>query len=307
MEKRLASSGAVVAFVLALSACGWKTDGVARLEELYPQPAGMDAGAQGPVCTMPDDAAAAAVQPGGACASLKSGAFAVRIVQFGSMSPSGMGPWNITLADHFLAKPSADGKQLDLTFCAQRSSLTKQDGTPVPLGKTEMAAATNAAIGAAPFSLPLPSDGTFQVADLPWLWGVCLDAKDGCTPLAHPLIDELPTDPGDAHLWDQDEDSHPGVTVHVLSPDGYRYMARRSRFSFGKATIAADFGWLVGPISFEITEHALGASTSVLTTVAPISARAECDSVYQMRCVPTGYTCDQLLTDAAALFRDAPH
>jgi hypothetical protein len=283
---------------LLFSACGWKSDGLARLEELYPTPAGMDAGPLVPLCTMPDDPAAAAVQQSATCTGLTAGKWAVRLVQFGSINPSNMGPWNLTLADHFLAVPSADKKSLELSFCAQNSTLTKLDGSPVALGATKMPDLTRVAIGKTPLLLPLPGDGTFHAVDVVWLWGV--------RGLANPLTDELPTDPNDAHVWDQDGDSNPGVTVHVLNPEGDRYMARRSVFGFAPATIAADFGWIAGPLTSAVTEHALAASVSVLKTVAPITVRTECDSVYQLRCVEAGYTCDQLITDAAALFRDAP-
>jgi len=284
--------GTILAALLALPSCGWQSDGLTRLEELYPSPPP----APPDPCPPPDDAALPAVTTSGTCSGLASGHWAVRMVQYGSMSPSGMGPWRITLSDHFLATPAADGKTLDLTFCAQTSSLTDSKGTAIALGKTSMPDKTRKAIGAATLKLPLPGDGTFQAADVAWLWGV----KD----LANPVTDSVPSDPSDPHVWDQDADGHPGVTVDVENPAGERYMARRSTWSFANAAITPE--WITGKLTFAVLENALGASIDLLKTVAPITPRTECTSVYQLRCVEAAYTCEQVSANAKALWRDAP-
>ncbi|HEY3448868.1 MAG TPA: hypothetical protein VGK67_21085 [Myxococcales bacterium] len=298
MTTHLRTLGSVcaAAALLAATSCGWKSDGLERLEELYPTPVvPPDAGPPPDPCPMPDDPAATAVETGGDCsAGLAGGRWAVRMVQFGSMSPAGT-PWRITLADHFLAQASADGKDLELTFCAQSSSLTKSDGSPVSLGITSMPDKTRKAIGSHALPLPL-SDGGLASGERAWLWGV----KD----LANPLADALPTDKADPHVWDEDEDGHPGVTVDVVNPTGQRYMARRSKWSFGQTSVTKE--WATGTLSFAVTENALDATNALLKTVAPISVRSECKSLYQMRCVDAAYTCDQVMASAKALWRDAP-
>lgn len=288
--------GTILAALLALPSCDWKSDGAARLEELYPTAA--DAGPTPPPpdpCPLPDDAAAAAVPATGTCTDLTHGRWAARLIQYGSMSPVGS-PWNIRLTDHFIAVPAADKKALELTFCAQLSNLVKPDGTPVELGKTSMPDKTKQAIAKIALPLPLPGDGTFQAADVAWLWGV--------QGLANPVTDALPTLPTDPTVWDQDEDGNPGVTVEVKNPDGQRYMARRSRWTFGKATVSSE--WITGPLTFAVHENALGANNNLLKTVAPITPRGECQSVYQLRCVEESFGCDQVLANATALWRDAP-
>ncbi len=293
--RTIAALGAAAALLASLS-CGWKSDGLERLEELYPTPVVQpDAGPPPDPCPMPDDDGLPAVETTGSCPDgLATGRWAVRMVQFGKMSPAGT-PWRLTLADHFLAEAGADGQALELTFCSQSSSLTKFDGSPVSLGVNSMPDKTRKAIGATPLVLPL-SGGSFASGEVAWLWGV----KD----LADPVNDALPTDKEDPHVWDQDEDGHPGVTVDVVNPNGSRYMARRSRWSFGQASVTSE--WATGALTFAVNENALDASNALLKTVAPISVRSECASLYQLRCVDASYTCEQVNANAKALWREAP-
>jgi len=313
----------LVAALVALSSCvGWRSDGEERLEELYPTPAAPPPPTE-PVdpCPLPDDDSLPALAlpdiPDGAAVT---GQWAVRLVQFGSMSPAGLGPWRIRLSDHFLAVPSADGKSMDLTFCFQDVPLTDSDGKPISMGKTSMSENTRKAIAAVtvtvpaqiPAALPLPSlpvpplppsdAGTFQVGPVAWLWGV--------KSIAHPVTDALPTaddyakDKNDPRIWDQDSDSHPGVTMAVESPPGDRYMARRSVWSFGQPKVGSY--WVTGPLTFAVTENALDATNPLLKTVAPISVRSECTSVYQLRWVDSTYTCSQVSANSKVLWRDLP-
>ncbi|MBI5549049.1 MAG: hypothetical protein HY901_34630 [Deltaproteobacteria bacterium] len=287
----------LVAGLAALAGCGWQADGAARLEVLYPTPPPPPPPPPDP-CPMPDDPGAAAASVTGTCSGLTAGRWAVRVVQFGSMSPAGMGPWNITLTDQFVAGLSADSSSLELSFCTQGSTLTDKDGKPIAFGKTRIPDKTRTALGKAGLSLPLPGDGTFSVADVAWLWGT----KN----LANPLTDPLPAEAGDAKVWDQDEDGKPGVTMQVENPAGERYMARRSRWTFKPGQISAESTWVTGEATFAISENALGASIESLKIVAPITPRGECRSVYQMRCVDAAFSCTQLLANATTLFRDAP-
>ena len=71
---------------VALCACGWKSDGPARLEELYPTPVAMpmDAGGAGPI------------DIGTPKCSGFAGTWAVRLVQNGTITPIGE-TWKIVL------------------------------------------------------------------------------------------------------------------------------------------------------------------------------------------------------------------
>jgi hypothetical protein len=275
----------VLALGVVAASCGWKSDGLERLEELYPTPEPVDAGS-GPV------------DIGTPMCTGYGGNWAVRLVQKATIAPLGQ-PWNMTLIDLFLAQKSQAGTSMDLRFCNQDVTIVAS-GQSTDLGKTQVPAALQTALYAAPLSVPLPSDGTFHASDLPWLWGL----KD----LANPLTDPLPTKDnyvGDPRVVDQDTDTKPGVTMHILSPMGDRYMVRRAVFSFANGTLSLDNQWLTGGLTSRIDESALGASVSLLLTPAPITVLAD-GTVYEFRCVGATYTCESLARDHRLVFKDAP-
>lgn len=275
----------LVASALLASSCGWKADGLERLEALYPTPQPVDAGA-GPV------------DVGTPMCSGLDGNWAVRLVQVGTITPL-VDPWKITLVDLFLAQKSSAGTEMELRFCNQDVSIVAS-GMSSNLGKTEVPAALKTALYAAPLRVPLPGDGTFQASELAWLWGL-----EG---LANPLTDPLPTKDnymGDPHVIDQDGDSQPGVTMHILSPSGDRSMVRRAALSFAKGNLSLNNLWLTGVLTSRIDESALAATSSLLLTPAPITINAA-DTVYQFRCVGQTYTCASLERDHRAVFKDAP-
>lgn len=275
----------LVASALLASSCGWKSDGLERLEELYPTPQPVDAG------TNPIDLGTPM------CSGL-DGTWAVRLVQDASISPLGT-PWKMTLIDLFLAQKSSAGTEMELRFCNQDVTIIAS-GQPSNLGRTEVPAALKSALYDAPFRVPLPGDGTFHANDLAWLWGL-----EG---LANPLTDPLPTKDnymGDPHVVDQDGDSQPGVTMHILSPAGDRSMVRRAALSFAQGNLSLNNLWLTGVLTSRIDESALTATSPLLLTPAPITVNAA-GTVYQFRCVGQTYTCASLEKDHAAVFKDAP-
>jgi hypothetical protein len=275
----------LVAFALLASSCGWKSDGLERLEALYPTPQPVDAG------TTPVDVGTPR------CSGL-DGTWAVRLVQEATISPLGT-PWKMTIIDLFLAQKSSAGTEMELRFCNQDVTIVAS-GQPSNLGKTEVPAALKAALYAAPVKVPLPGDGTFHAGDLAWLWGL-----EG---LANPLTDPLPTKDdylGNPHVVDQDDDMQPGVTMHVLSPPGDRFMVRRAVLSFAQGRLSLDNLWLTGVLTSRIDESALGATNNLLLTPAPITVNAA-GTKYQFRCVGQTYTCASLERDHRAVFRDAP-
>ncbi len=272
--------------LLATLSCGEHSDGLERLEALYPTPKPKteeerpidDIGT--PMCNGLD------------------GNWAVRLVQKGTIEPLGQ-PWDLTVTDLFLASKSQAGTEMQLRFCNQDVAILA-DGKRTTLGQPETPATLKSALYLHPLRVPLPGDGTFAARDVVWLWGL-----EG---LANPLTDALPTKAdyqGDARVIDQDNDSFPGVTVNVLSPSGQRYMVRRGIFTFEPGRLALSNQWLTGVLVHQLTEHALGASNTTLETAAPITPRAE-GTMYQLRCVGSTYTCASLEKDHAALFKDAP-
>jgi hypothetical protein len=267
------------------ASCGWKSDGLERLEELYPTPVPVDAGS-GPV------------DIGTPMCSGYGGNWAVRLVQNSTIAPLGQ-PWKMTLIDLFLAQKSSAGTAMELRFCNQDVSIIAS-GQSTNLGKTEVPAALKNALYQAPLAVPLPSDGTFHAEDLPWLWGL--------QNLANPLTDPLPTKDnymGDPRVVDQDADTQPGVTMHILSPQGDRYMVRRAVFTFANGTLSLDNQWLTGALTSRIDESALGATNNLLLTPAPITVLEE-GTEYEFRCVGATYTCESLARDHAEVFKNAP-
>lgn len=277
------------AFALTLTGCGWKSDGLARLDQLGPPPspaAPSDTGSHGPI-----DLGAPA------CRGL-AGNWAVMLVEPGTISPVGE-PWKLTVTNLFLARTEVGAASTQLTFCDQVTRIVTSGGQ-TDLGRSKVPEALRAALAKAPLVLPLPGDGTFAATDQVWLWGL--------TGLAHALTDPLPTQAdfaADARVWDQDGDGNPGVTLNILAPAGDRYMVRRARWSFAPARLTLDNAWLTGALTASIEESALGASTPVLLTPAPITPRAD-GALYAFRCVGATYTCPALAQDYAGLFQDAP-
>lgn len=278
--------GLVSSLSLALAGCGLHSDGLARLEELYPTPQPVDAGTGGPV------------DIGTPMCSGYGGKWAVRLYQDASISPLGT-PWKMTLIDLFLAEKSAAGT-MDLRFCNQDVTITPGPGQMTNLGKAQVPAGLKAALFQAPLSVPMPSDGTFHAAELPWLWAL--------QNLADPLNDPLPNKDnyqGDPRVFDLDGDTHPGATMNILSPAGDRYMVRRAVFSFESGKLTLDNQWLTGVLRSRIDESALGATNQLLLTPAPITVNAA-GTLYQFRCVGQTYTCEALARDHQAVFKDAP-
>lgn len=282
----LKTHGLAVSLALTASACGWNSDGLARLEALYPTPQPVDAGM------------GSQIDLGTPMCSGYGGTWAVRLYQDTSIAPLGA-PWKMTLVDLFLAERSSSGATMDLRFCNQDVSIVAS-GQPTNLGKTVVPAALKSALHQAPLRVPLPADGSFHAQEVPWLWGL--------HGLADPLNDPLPSKddvPGNPLVVDQDGDMQPGVTIDVLSPPGERYMVRRAVFSFATGKLTLDNQWLTGALTSRIDESALGATNPLLLTPAPITVNAA-GTEYQFRCVGQTYTCEALERDHQAIFKDAP-
>ena len=280
-------SARITAVVALLSCgCGWKSDGLARLEEQYPTPLPI-ANDAGPV---------AVIDVGTPKCSGFAGKWAVRLVQNGTISPLGE-PWKILINDLFLA--DSDGQSFSLRFCDQQTSITTSGGA-TDLGRTKVPDATRAALARIPIQIQVASNGTFGATDLVWFWGL--------KGLTQPLTEVLPTKDnftGDARVWDQDEDGKPGVTLQVLAPMGDRYMIRRSVWTFAPGKLTFDNLWITGVLTSAIEEHGLGATNMLLLTPAPITSKVD-GTRYELRCVGETYACASLAKDSTELFKDAP-
>jgi hypothetical protein len=274
--------GPLVAAVLFLAGCGWKTDGLTRLEELYPTPTS-DAGAQGTVDIGTPD-----------CQGLL-GNWAVQLTQVGTISPVGE-PWTLTIKDLFLANSNSAGTEQDLTFCNEIVAVVTPTG-PTPFGQTEVPAALQTALAAVPVPVPLPSGGAFQASNVVWLWGV--------RNLTNPATDPLPTSATDPRVWDQDGDGNPGVTLTILDPAGNQYLIRRAVWNFAEGDLTLDNAWLTGSLAFTVEEVVLGATNSLLDSDPPETPN-DADSSYVWRCVGPTFTCGSLSQNYTAVFQSAP-
>jgi hypothetical protein len=278
--------GCCLAVALAFaSSCGWRSDGLERLEQLYPSPKPVDAGE-------------AAFDLGSPRCSGLDGRWAVRLVQDATIAPLGA-PWKMTIIDLFVAQRSASSAAMELRFCNQDVSILAS-GQATNLGRTEVPAALKAALAATPLAVPLPGDGTFRADELAWLWGL--------QGLSQPLTEPLPTRGdfmGDARVVDEDGDGQPGVTLRIVSPMGDRQMVRRAALTFQQGTLSLNNQWLTGGLTSRIDESALGASNNLLLTPAPITVNAD-GTRYQLRCVGEAFTCAALERDHVAIFKDAP-
>ena len=277
---------AAVFVALLLTGCGWKSDGLERLEALYPTV----------VPVVPDAGPAGAVDLGTPQCSGFDGKWAVRLVQKGTISPLGEA-WGMVVTDLFLADSSA--QTFSLKFCDQQTAITTSGGS-TDLGRSKVSPLLQATLAKNPITLALPGDGTFKVDSLVWLWGL----KN----VVHPLTDVLPNKddyPTDVRVWDQDDDGKPGVTLQILAPAGDRYMVRRAVWSFAPGKLTFDNQWITGMLSSTITESGLDSTNALLLTAAPISPKTE-GTVYQLRCVGSTYTCASLSAEHPQVFKDAP-
>lgn len=275
-------------FLVLLCGCGWKSDGLERLEMLYPtKPA-----------VVPDSGEPQQIDLGTPRCTGLDGRWAVRLTQRGTIDPLGTNmPWGMTVTDLFLADSTAQG--IALRFCDQQVAITNSGGAS-DLGRSKVPAALQQVLNATPVNVPLPGDGTFRAQDVVWTWGL--------KGLTDPLNEVLPakdTYVGDARVWDQDDDGRPGTTLQILSPPGDRAMVRRAIWTFGAGKLTFDNQWLTGTLTAAITESGLQSSNSLLLTVAPITPKAD-GTVYQLRCVGPSYSCASLSAEHGQVFKNAP-
>ncbi len=248
----------IVASIFA--GCGWKSDGMERIRGLYDTPSQEDdTNAPDVDEDVYDGFVDLTVTEAGGDVQENDfwGYYTMKMTLSGTMELfPGFDPYDLLLTNYFVASWSDDG--LELTFCHQTAELDA-DG----LGATVMIPETEAAIGQSMIVLET-GDGTGILPQtVAWTWGI-----QGMT---DPTSDPLPTTSDDPLVWDQDEDGHPGISIEVLQPEGYRYMVRRSVWYLTAPTVSQDGRQLSDTFSFKVHEGAVGYDgPNALKTLIPI-------------------------------------
>ena len=133
----------------------------------------------------------------------------------------------------------------------------------------------------------------FERPEAAMLVGVTLD---------NPMTDELPSDPNDSRIFDQDGDGNPGVTVKVsgfISGDIY-VVQRAINTYFG--TLAAN-GELVGHVIEHGDQKTLGATNAMLEQDVPSEAINDPSrNPLQLVPVDAGMDCNTLIANIDTLF-----
>jgi hypothetical protein len=271
MKIRICAFSAILATSLLsiMPGCWAPADGLARLDELYPLP---DAGPQPDLCG--EDGGTSDI--GCVGGSVLPGRWAMTLVQKGKID---IIQEKVEVNDLFLADFSQDSMTATLTYCGGKVV------TPSGWGEEQFPAVLITALQAAPLTIKYAKPGCLQACQVPWLWGV--------KGLENPVTDPLPVSPSDATVWDQDGDQLPGVTLHILKPLGDRYMARRAVWYFRNGVVSDDGKTITGRLNFTIDEKALGASTEILKTVAPITPN-NVTSYYELKKIANTAACSDV-------------
>ena len=270
--------GAAFAATLLLgpAACGWKSDGQARLDGLYhpdngPKDAVADLGTDVVVPDSPDGFAADVVpadeggfdlSPGDVPATGLAGLWAVRIVQLGEISPIS-DAYPITTPDYFLARVEPGAGQMSLTFCDEIPVVDTGDSGLAFV--TSTTPALRDALGKVPVVVTLADSGASLPAQkIVWTWGL-QNLAEG---------DPLPTSGTDAKVFDQDQDGNPGDTVLVEGlASGKRYMVKRAVWNLAAGTLSGDGTRLSGTLTYTLDEEPLGADPTMLDQKTPITPK----------------------------------
>ncbi len=131
--------------------------------------------------------------------------------------------------------------------------------------------------------------------------------------LADPANDELPTDPEDPRIADDDNDGHPGITVHIKVSDevqGDLYIARRERFSYDLDIADADTvdpQTLTGTVTDNSEQLIIGASNPIFITEEPWTQLPDLSkSPIILKKVDPSWDCERLAEERGALFPETP-
>lgn len=157
----------------------------------------------------------------------------------------------------------------------------------------------------------VPESTPVEVSGEPGAWRIRRPATP--TPvgieLEDPATDELPTDPNDPRIVDDDGDGKPGITVVVRLGDTFEaelYLARREIFAYDMAQVDADT--IVGTVTDSSEQLLIGASDPLLE-----GTDANWDQVEDLSLSPIvlkrvgdDWDCDRLSAEIDALFDPPP-
>jgi len=290
MEASMRRTALVLAvLVMAGAGCDWGADGAARLEAQYPREGGDASDAvHGDV---------PALDIGEVSGRGAAGTWVMRMVLTGGLKVF-RNPSDLELMNLFLVTIPEEGVVATLTFCDQLVSVDLPGG----MGETALPQASRDAVGNVPVELELDDDGIPVTQEVAWTWGL-QDMDD-------PFTDPLPAGPDDPRVWDQDGDENPGLTIHVLAPEGDRYMVRRAVWSIAAGAMSEDGQWLSGALDFTVDEASMGATSAALETVAPILPSDQ-GNTWHLRKVgaageDSGWDCERLADEHAGVMKNAP-
>jgi len=267
--------------VLLVTSCNWHSDGEARLKELFPEKEVVVE-----EFDIPDVQLAEVDEEG------LAGRWIMEMRLPGSMNILGMDA-ALLLTNLFVVDIDPDGGEAALTFCHQVALLDAGG-----LGESEMPDSTAAWIGKTSVLLPLDGQAGIAGAKTAWTWGI--------QNMDDPLKDTIPIEAQDDRVWDQDDDGNPGVTLHVVQPEGDRYMVRRAVWDMSAAPLSPDGNWMEGSLTFTVDEGAIGYDgPSSLATIIPIDPSPD-GGIYRLRLVgpagSTDYDCAQLKQEYLGVF-----
>lgn len=285
----------LIAMSVIFVSCGWKADGPEYLMDAYGTSCSKDTGTTN---NQTND-----TQVSSKPAASIAGRWAMQVDQHGTIAPVGQ-DWDLYLKDLVIAEIPPDGSGIYITFCDQLMHVTTPQfdpNDPTKENPLKPQSYIGQALKDAMVSVWLPFEkpalDALPKMDVLFTWGLKNMKK--------PLTDKLPDKPDDPRVWDQDADGHPGVTIVVTKPvKGDRYMVRRGLWNLSQGTPDPDFLWIQGTLKFKIDQVALGATETLLMTVAPVTPKSE--NTYTMRRVPENFTCQDLLSHVDTVFADPP-
>lgn len=170
------------------------------------------------------------------------------------------------------------------------------DGTP--LVESEISEAFLRSMGILEYRGQLRQDADGWRLILPW------GTKVHGARLENPEQDELPTDPADPRVFDQDEDGNPGVTVGVTILgvlSGEVYAVQRLSKHMEGAVDSSDR--VKGLISWTNEQVALAASSPLLQTTGEAEVHPDAErSYFVMKRIPEHVGCQTLREEWRELF-----
>jgi hypothetical protein len=273
--------------LITLISCGWESNGPDYLRDAY----GSSCNPKDTANTLVGDA-----QVIDTPAASIAGHWAMKVTQKGTFKPVG-DEWGITLTELVLVHIPADGSGVYFTFCDELMDVDTKVKNDQMKPVTHIGQALKDTLVGTMVSLNTDDLKKLPKMDVLWLWGL-KDMKD-------PATDTLPDSPG-PQVWDQDGDGNPGVTIEVEKPiPGKRYMVRRNIWHMQTGTPDKDFLWITGDLSYKLDESAVGATNSLLKTIAPITPDKTGNN-YVMRRVLPGLTCKELVDGHEKIFGGMP-